>query len=175
MLLPPRLRHRASPGSKGGRIEVLISPLPARHFHMALLSGGQSPFDARRPHCVPLHSTCEPDCHPSPRVLNPDVVPITTCADGLCSYSSCVRAGPRHSSRALLAARGGSRARWRSPDALAPRRNSPLDPPSGSAPKVAPPAGGAPFMVSLIKAELIPHVLFQSHVFLFCMPAHPSL
>ena len=60
----PRLRHRASPGSKGGTIVWLI---PTRSTRLGGFCLGQSPNDARRACCVSLRSTCEPDCSSPPR------------------------------------------------------------------------------------------------------------
>ena len=124
--MSPWLRHRASPRSKGGRIVWLI-PTRSAWGNRQTMRVGLAPFRklhcaARLPPLPTLFST--PPFYHSPCIVS-----------GFCSSSFCVRVGPRHSSRGLLAARGGSRARA-SPDAQPLRRNSPLDPPSGGGCKV---------------------------------------
>ena len=61
-----RLRHRASPASKGGTLALLI---PARPEAPPASDSGQSSADARR--------ACEPDCRQPPRCFtNPTPVPL---------------------------------------------------------------------------------------------------
>src|SRR5437773_7934093 len=68
-----RLRHRASPASKGGTIVWLI-PTRSGTLRCAFAWGNRQTMRVGS-----LRFTCEPDCHQPPRFFaNPTFVPLNT-------------------------------------------------------------------------------------------------